>query len=385
MEKILSRITESRPEGVLEKSYMEMRMKILETLSLVIAINDFEKDQEELLDFANSEIIPLGNPYQELFFKRPEDLLKLNIVNYTPVNGRVMTEYGDFVREVVSLMQSHKESVIPSVELLSVIITAAGLRYIQPELHSSLGGTNTMGKTIKKNPQNVAKPSKAELQEMLGQQRAAKVQEIALAKEKAAKARAEEKAKMEANSDAMDKGIEAAGGVVAEVVDDLDNGAIITPSTKIDGVSINDICLEAVDELTGRDKLIKEEKDMSEVIKRKTLKEYLEENEAFMEEYRRRGEEIHNYIDNFSKIIRAEAKEIGLSLDDDVKSSQPNFEKEENVAKEIATCNFQELVVKPKSGIFKKVLVGAAILGIAVVGGKTLKGFLSKEDQSYAE
>lgn len=97
------------------------------------------------------------------------------------------------------------------------------------------------------------------------------------------------------------------------------------------------------------------EKDMTKVKKKKTLEEYQEEDRVFMEKFRKRGKEIHDYIDNSLNDLYAEAEELGLSKDDFEKPFPPSYETEgESIAKEIATCNSQESVdynINPKGAI----------------------------------
>ncbi len=353
MEKILSKVMESRPDDAIVDYYAEMRGLTLHILDLVIAINDFEKDQEELLNFAYSRIIPLKNPYQELLFDTPEDLLKLNIVNYTPINGKVMSEYGLFIREVIRLMRSLEDSIIPSVDLLSEIIKSAGLRYIQPNL-SSLGGTNTMGKTIRKSAVKTAKPSNAELQEMLCQQRAAKVQEITLAKEKAAKAKAEQKALLEAGT-AKDEAIKKeAGFKIADSYENINDGELVSGNTTVGGVRIADICAEAVDELTNGKKLIKEEKDMSKANYNGTNAEIINDLYKGQEELNREVDNLREDVDIFNRKLATFATNTST-------------------------------VSEKKSSLGKKILVGGCILAGAVFVGNFIKGLVSSKDESYAE
>ena len=349
MDKILSRVIESRPEGVLESSYMEMRMKVLEALKLVVALNDFERDQEELLDFAYCEILPMGNPYQELFFKKPEELLRLNIVNWSPVNGRVMALYGKFIARVVELMSEREDSIIPSVELLSEIISGAGLKYIEPEIMPSLGGTRVMGKTVRNTPKT--KPTKAELQDMLGQQRQAKVGAIALAKQKAQAEKAELKEKFDAISDKIDPVMADAGIKISKTVEEADSRFISGKAT-IEGKSINEICAEAVTELkTG----VKEEEPM----KKADAKSSAAVQAELVDELHEGQKELSNELNKLKSDVRIFNEKLSAHVVKEPVAKKPSWK--------------------------KRLIVGALLLGGAIVGGKIIKGVLSKNDEVYAD
>ena len=325
--------------GHFKELYAEMRMMTAIALKIVRAINNFEADQDELIAFAEQVILGSQNPYSEMFFKSPDELFRLIIINWSPVNGRVMGDYDSFLNGVVSQLESDDNQVIPSVDLLCEIITGSGLKYTQPDF-LSLGGANTMGKTIRKNQTNSIKANGKTVNEQKKLEQAAKLQAAkekeaaiaeakrkaeeakAKAKEEAAIKAAEEKAKAEAEAKRIEAEKKAAKEAEAQRAKELAEAQ--TPKVTL------------VDK-EGSDKL---ELDSS-------------------------GDELKEAISSADKELKEAQEEAMKSLNE--------------------TDVLLEQTVNKKSSIVKKVSI-AAVTALVVIGGtliisKLLSG--SNEDESY--
>ena len=197
-----------------DMAYAEMREHTIEVLKTILRINDFEQDQEELIEYVENHILPLNNPYQRALFDQPEDLLRLIIVNYSPFNGRVMTDFSLFIRGVVSQLESNTDQVIPCVDLLCEIIQGAGLKYSTPNLNYK--GVS-MGKTVRKNADKLTSAEKKKLaQEQMQKQAEAKAEAIANAKQKAAEQKQAAKAEAEIKAKADEVKVQEAPEVEAK-------------------------------------------------------------------------------------------------------------------------------------------------------------------------
>lgn len=351
--------------------YAEMRKETVEILKRVEWVNNFEVDQEELIKYAEENILPLNNPFQGVLFQEPRDLLRLVIVNYSPINGRVMGDFLYFIRGVILQLSNNENQMIPSLDMLCEIFQGAGLHYKEPEL--SLGGADTMGKTIRKTNTKLTKAEEMKLaQESLAKQAIDKKNAIAKAKQQAAEAK--EKAKLAQEKEELEAKVEATKSVIGRIGDkeytaDMNDpkavfGAAIAMGRDLK--KLEEAEAQAAEEQTGVVGI--EQPVEPEVLEAGTSPIDLEERFQELKEAREK------FVDSVESSIRDTREALG-EIVTRIEATEESIS-EENALEE----------KKPMS-LGKKIVIGGIAIATVVAGGYLASRIFktSNTDESYTD